>query len=366
MKHLAMICGMATVVLAAISPFASASVYGVSSVNDLTPNAPLATSPTGHKTRYVTATGTASSFDLWYTDAQGSYVMQHVTGSYNGSTVTLGTPTAVTLNDGGYGWANATFAGYHVEMIKVGSTYHMLNNYSEYLTGTSPTSLTKQYTVSYTPSMGAGYPRNGVGGFIEDNGLFMAIQDTNFGCHVPVSTSTIGNSLWTQHGYITSAPYGEGGIFQEGAVSVLTPSGDLVKEGNNWLYFVPDEADGGLGLVDLGTDFTQGIANQDWVYDPDGDPSSGSAPILGTSAVPGLGGANLRDGFREAAFLPTGNAGEYLILYTADWTTASKQIGAAVIQVASESSTIPEPSTLAIWSLLALCGIGYGRRRRKT
>ena len=30
------------------------------------------------------------------------------------------------------------------------------------------------------------------------------------------------------------------------------------------------------------------------------------------------------------------------------------------------SSQIPEPSTLAIWSLLALCGIGYGWRRRKT
>ena len=30
------------------------------------------------------------------------------------------------------------------------------------------------------------------------------------------------------------------------------------------------------------------------------------------------------------------------------------------------SGPIPEPSTLAIWSLLALCGIGYGWRRRKT
>lgn len=37
-----------------------------------------------------------------------------------------------------------------------------------------------------------------------------------------------------------------------------------------------------------------------------------------------------------------------------------------IVEFDTEPDVVPEPSTLAIWSLLALCGIGYGRRRRKT
>lgn len=52
----------------------------------------------------------------------------------------------------------------------------------------------------------------------------------------------------------------------------------------------------------------------------------------------------------SAAFINVSQAADSNTVLTLDITT----------------NPVPEPSTLAIWSLLALCGIGYGWRRRKT
>ena len=82
MKKLALLLGIAFVL--ATCGAASASVFTVTSVNDLTPNGPLTTSPSTHLTRYVTSTGTAASFELWYTDGQGTLPAYYVTGSYDG------------------------------------------------------------------------------------------------------------------------------------------------------------------------------------------------------------------------------------------------------------------------------------------
>ena len=47
-----------------------------------------------------------------------------------------------------------------------------------------------------------------------------------------------------------------------------------------------------------------------------------------------------------------------------DWQSLSRDAN-TVVSLDINSGGVPEPSTLAIWSLLALCGIGYGWRRRK-
>jgi len=359
---------------------ATASVFTVTSVNDLTPTGPLATSPSSHLTRYVTSTGTAANFELWYTDGQGSLPAYYVTGSYDGSSVTLSSPAAVTLDDNGLGWTTDTYAGYHLEVIKEGSTYHMINFRHEYLTGTTPTSFTKQGVISYSPSLtDPGPPATngsedyGVAGFMEDGGAYRVIQDTNFGRLFPASTTDLAGMAWDQHGWAfhNSLPENGGAIQQPTATPGtandptyrLSPSGDLLKLDGSYLLFVPDNEDAGLGLVDLGTDITQGIANQDWIYDPNGDTLTPPSPILGTSGNPGLGGTNTRDDFREATLLPTANPGEFLVIYTASWPGDSKQLGAAVIQLTS--GEIPEPTSLLLLLGAAVSGLLLTRRRRK-
>lgn len=242
----------------------------IDSVNDLTPNSPLSTSPSSHRSRYVTSTGTASSFDLWYSDtAAGTpYVLYHVTGSYSsGGGVTLGTPSAVTLNLGSAApWVSSNYAGYHAEILYDGGTYHMVNMYQEYLTGTSATEFTKQYQITYNPDPdGGAYPAYGMSALVNDGATYWTIQSTNYATQFVGSTVTPGSSTWTNHGYVRNLAdsYAEG-IHQPGigVGQKLTASGDLVKEFDTWLFFAADDGDGGLGLADLGSSLSAGIANQ--------------------------------------------------------------------------------------------------------
>lgn len=98
--------------------------------------------------------------------------------------------------------------------------------------------------------------------------------------------------------------------------------------------------------------------------------SSFTGLTVPVSTVPyafGYTGTESGFGMTRVSWYQSKSAGEAVRVahaYIWDQDDARTDAGSWLVRT-STGGAVPEPSTLAIWSLLALCGIGYGWRRRK-
>jgi hypothetical protein len=63
--------------------------------------------------------------------------------------------------------------------------------------------------------------------------------------------------------------------------------------------------------------------------------------------------------------MDTSTVGDFNAIYTLGFSDESGQSQSPLILNLMGSVVVPEPSTVAIWSLLGLAGLGYGWRKKR-